>query len=82
MTLAQTFHAVLVGGSEAIVRLAAQPDEPVAAPLHFEQTGRSLVVRFTHDAARVGARLQVTDESTAHVVGLVVGVLLRLKPLG
>ena len=36
MTFAQTVRGVCFGGSEAIVRLAAQPDEPGVTPLHFE----------------------------------------------
>ena len=39
VTLAQSFGAVLVGGSETIVRLAAQPHEPVTGPLDLEQPG-------------------------------------------
>ena len=36
---AQSFRAVLVSGSEAIVRLAAQSHGAVATPLHLEQSG-------------------------------------------
>ena len=38
VSFAQTFGAVLVGGSETIVRLAAQTHEPVARPFHIEQS--------------------------------------------
>ena len=48
----QTFRAVLVVGSKAIVRIAAQS---VAVPLHLEQTGSPLVVSFACDTARFGA---------------------------
>ena len=41
LALAQTFRAVLVGGSETIVRLITQTDEAVAAPFHFKETWRS-----------------------------------------
>ena len=43
VTFAKTFHAVLAGGSEAIVRLATQPDESVAAPLHIELRESTIV---------------------------------------
>ena len=46
VTLGQSFGAVLVGGSETIVRLAAQPHEPVTGPLDLEQTRCPLVVRL------------------------------------
>ena len=51
VTFAQTFRAILVGGSEAIVCFAAQPHEPVARPLHLEQTGRPLVICFARNTA-------------------------------
>ena len=35
-TFAQSFGAVVVGGSETIVRLAAQPHEPVTGTLDLE----------------------------------------------
>ena len=35
VTFAQSFGAVLVGGSETIVYLAAQTHEPVTGPLHL-----------------------------------------------
>ena len=38
LALAQTFRTVLVGGSETIVRLAAQADRAIAAPFHFKET--------------------------------------------
>ena len=38
VTFTQAFGAVLVGGYEAIVLLAAQPHEPVTGPLRPEQT--------------------------------------------
>ena len=46
VTLAQSFGAVLAGDSETIVRLAAQPHEPVTGPFHLEQTRCSLIVRL------------------------------------
>ena len=51
VTLAQSFGAVLVGGSETIVRLAAQPHEPVTGPLDLEQIRCPLVVRLTRFTA-------------------------------
>ena len=81
MTFAQTFRAALVGGSEAIVCFVTQSEEPDATPLHLEQTGRSLVVRFATDAW-IGGGPRVTGESTAHVVGLVFGATLQREPFG
>ncbi len=43
VTFAQTFRAILVGGTKTVVGLAAQTDESVSAPFYLEQTRRSLV---------------------------------------
>ena len=43
VTFAHSFGAVLVGSFEAILRLAAQPHEPVTGPLDIEQTHCSLI---------------------------------------
>ena len=79
---AQTFRAVLVGSCEAIVRLAAQTDESVATPLHIEQTGRSLVVRFARDAARFGDGPRATGHASAHLLGRVFDATLGREPFG
>ena len=42
LTLADTFRAALVSRSEAIIRLATQTNESVAAPFHLKQTGRAM----------------------------------------
>ena len=43
VTFSQSVGAVLVGGSETIVRLATLPHEPVTGPLDLEQTRCPLV---------------------------------------
>ena len=45
MTFAKSYGALLVGGSETIVRLATQPHESVTGPLDLEQTRCPLVER-------------------------------------
>ena len=45
VTFTQSFGAVLVVGSETIVRLATQPHEPVTGPLDLEQTHGRLARR-------------------------------------
>ena len=67
--LAQTFRAVLVGGSETIVRLITQTDEAVAAPLHFKKAWRS----FAGGAATLDRFPHLTVESTSDVCLLVFG---------
>ena len=65
---AQSFGAVLVGGSEAIVRLAAQPHEPVTGPLDLEQTRCPLVERSACLTARLVPDPRSIGESTANVL--------------
>ena len=47
LTFAQSFGALLVGGSETIVRLATQPHESVTGPLDLEQTRCPLVLPYS-----------------------------------
>ena len=68
VTFAQSFGAVLVGGSETIVRLATQPHEPVTAPLDLEQTRCPLVERSARLTARLVSDPRSIGESTAHVL--------------
>ena len=82
VTLAQSFGAVLVGGSETIVRLAAQPHEPVTGSLHLEQTRCSLIVRLARLTARLGDSPRATGESTAHVLVLMFGATFGREPFG
>ena len=70
VTLAHSFGAVLVGGSESIVRLAAQPHEPITGPLDLEQTRCPLVVRLARLTARLVTDPQTIGESTALVLVL------------
>ena len=68
VTFAQSFGAVLVGGSETIVRLATQPHEPVTGPLDLEKTRCPLVERSAPLTARLFSDLRSIGESTAHVL--------------
>ena len=68
VTFAQPFGAVLVGGSEAIVRLAAQPHEPVTGPLDLEQTLCPLVERSARLTARLVSDPRSISESKAYVL--------------
>ena len=65
---AQTFGAVLVGGSETIVRLAAQTHESVARSFHLEQSRSSLVERSSPLATLFVSDPLSVGESTAHVL--------------
>ena len=65
---AESFGAVLVGSSEAIVRLAAQPHEPATGPLDLEQIRCPLVERSARLTACLVTGPQAIGESTAHVL--------------
>ena len=82
VTFAQSFGAVFVGGSETIVRLAAQPHEPVAGPFHLEQTRCPLVVRPARLTARLVADPRSIDESTAHVLVPMLVATFGRQPFG
>ena len=82
VSFAQTYGAVLVGGSESIVRLATQPHESVARPFYLEQSRSPLVERSSRLAA-----LSVSDplsigESTAHVLVPMRVATFRREPFG
>ena len=82
VSFAQTFGAVLVGGSETIVRLATQTHEPVARPFHLEQSRSSLVERSSHLAALFASDPLSVGESTAHVLVPMRVATFRREPFG
>ncbi len=53
---AQTFRAILVGGTKTVVGLAAQTDESLYAPFYFEQSRRPLVEGLACETTRLGGR--------------------------
>ena len=77
ISLRSVFCSETIRDSEAIVCLAAQPDESDVATRHREQTGRPLVVCFT-----VRRRSRVSGESTVELRGLLLGATLRREPVG
>ena len=79
---AQTFGAVLVGGSETIVRLAAQTHESITRPFHLEQTRSSLVERSSPLAALFISNPLSVGESTAHVLVSMSVATFRREPFG
>ena len=82
MTFAQTFGAVLIGGTEAVVGLAAQTDESVTAPFYFEQPRRPLVERLAHKTTGLGGRPRASSESGMDVVSLVLVAAFGRLPFG
>ena len=68
VTFAQSFRAVLVGGSETIVRLATQPHASVTGPLNLEQARCPLVERSLRLSARLVPDPRSIGESTAYVL--------------
>ena len=68
VTFTLPFGAVLVGGSEAIVRLAAQHHKPVIGPLDLKQTRCTLVERSAYLTARLVPNPRSIGESTAYVL--------------
>ena len=82
VTFVQSFGAVIVGVSEIIVRLVAQPHEPVTGTLHLKQTRCSLIVRLARLTARLGASPRATGESTAHVLVLMFYATFGREPFG
>ena len=79
---AQSFGAVLVGGSETIVRLATQPHEPGTGPLDLEQTRCPLVERSSRLTARLVSDPRSIGEATAHVVVPMVVATFGREPFG
>ena len=71
-----------VGGSETIVRLATQPNEPVTGQLHLEQARCPLVVRPARLTARLVADPRSIGESTAHVLVPMVVATFGRQPFG
>ena len=82
VTFVQSFCAVLVGGYETMVRLAAQSHELVTGPLHLEQTRCPLVVRLARLTARLGVSKRVIGESTAHVLAPMFVATFGREPFG
>ena len=78
MTFDQTFHAVLVGGSEGIVRSVVKPGEPVAVLFHLEQT---LSCRMLYERCSTGRR-QSTDDLRVDSALCELGAILRREPFG
>ena len=68
MTVDQSFGAVLVGGSETILRLAAQSHEQVTGLLDLEQTWCPLVICLARLTARLVTDPRTIGESTAYVL--------------
>ena len=82
LALIQAFICALIGGTETVVGLAAQPNKPVATPLDLEQTGSSLVVRLARDATRLGGCPRESGETSLDVVVFVLVAALGRKPVG
>ena len=81
MTFAQTFHAILVGGTKTVVGLAAQTDESVSAPFYLEQPRRPLVEGLACETTRIGGHPWATGYSSADVVVFVFVATFGRKPL-
>ena len=79
---AQSFGAVLVGGSETIVRLATQPHEPGTGPLDLEQTRCPLVERSSRLTARLVSDPRSIGEATAHVFVPMIVATFGREPFG
>ncbi len=56
VTFAQTFRAILVGGTKTVVGLAAQTDESLSAPFYLEQSRHPLVGGLACETTRLGGR--------------------------
>ena len=82
LALIQAFSCALIGGTETVVGLAAQPNKPVATPLDLEQTGSSLVVRLARDATRLGGCPRESGETSLDVVVFALVAALGRKPVG
>ena len=80
LALIQAFSCALIGGTETVVGLAAQPNKPVATPLDLEQTGRPLVVRLARDATCLGSCPRESGETSLDVVVFVVVAALGRQP--
>ena len=82
LTLAETLRAALVSRAEAVVRLAAQTNESVAAPFHLEQTGRLLVERLARNATRLSGRPRASSQLGLDVLVLVLVAAFGWQPFG
>ena len=82
LALIQAFSCALIGGTETVVGLAAQPNKSVAAPLDLEQPGSPLVVRLASDATRIGGCPRESGETSLDVVVFVLSTTFSRKPVG
>ena len=56
VTFAQTFRAILIGGTKTVVGLAAQTDESLSAPFYLEESRRPLVEGLACETTRLVGR--------------------------
>ena len=82
LTLAQTLRAAFVSRAEAVERLAAQTNESVPAPFHFEQTGRPLVERLACETTRLSGRTRASSQSGLDVLVLMLVAAFGRQPFG
>ena len=79
---AQTFRAILVGGTKTVVGLAAQTDKSLSAPFYLEQSRRPLVEALACETTRLCGRPSSTGYSSADIVIFVFVATFGRKPLG
>ena len=82
MTFAQSFRAILVGGTKTVIGLATQTDESVSAPFYLEQARRSLVESPACETTGLGGRPWATGYSSTDIVVFVFVATFGRKPLG
>ena len=82
MTFAQSFRAILVGGTKTVIGLATQTDESVSAPFYLEQARRSLVESLACETTGLGGRPWATGYSSLDVFCLVIITAFSREPLG
>ena len=82
LAFAEALRAVLIGGTETVVRLAAQTNESVPAPLNLEQSRRPLVEGLARDATRLGGCPRESDETSLDVFCLVIITAFSREPFG
>ena len=82
LPFAQTFRAILVGGTKTVVDIAAQTDESVSAPFYLEQARRLIVESLAYETSRLGGRPWATGYSSTDIVVFVFVATFGRKPLG
>ena len=80
LPITQNFRAVLVGRAEALVRIAAQTNESVTAPVYIEHALGPLVESLACEATRLCGRPRASDYTGTYVFFFVIIAAFGREP--